>query len=606
MSSTILYKFRSSTTFEALSLRGLSVRLFDVKKAIVKAKKLDGGMDFELEVQDATTNQPYIDESMILPRGTRVIVHRVGAPKGQGFVARMQRAEAGMALQGPASTSSNNSSGYYTIQSHVDNDDDMISTSRVADERELAALMAATETPSVNATAGINRPFVGATASSSFRMAGNTVPPTGRLPSIPRPPSNHIRPNADPEIRAQEQLGMPKKRATGIPRTFLNLSAPSNTDGISEDMDSLPRLQPNAIGFDELVHRGGGQSERASGRDLEYALKLTATTIPEHLQCGICRSVAKNAMLLPWDAEGRTTCETCIRDSLTQNGFRCPLTGNEGVSPDDLIPNMPLRKAVDFFVQGVMDKMEEIVQHQVDEPDYEEDIALSSKDFEGETGDKGVIVSKKTIKEHRSKRNDDDDPFAAGEDDFGGDVFAVEAPDTVQEETVAVEKVVKNSSEKKTSKNSSIIDTTNLSQKKSESDAPIEQKNDIPAKSASKTEPPKESTATQDRRKQRTLPAGYTMGPAMGATATSSPVVQVNRVDDPSSSGGSRGRGGWNTDRGGFRGRGGRGGRFPEKGSKEELEVPRGSGVSGRDSANQSADRAYEVSLYEYVCEVSV
>jgi hypothetical protein len=609
MSSTILYKFRSSTTFEALSLRGLSVRLFDVKKAIVKAKKLESGMDFELEVQDATTNQPYVDESMIIPRGTRVIVHRVGAPKGQGFVARMQRAEAGMALQGPATTSSNNSSGYYTIQSHADNDDDLISTSKVADERELAALMAANESPSLLPNAGINRPFVGATSSSSFRMPGNTAPPMSRLPNVPRPPPTHTRPNADPEIRAQEQLGMPKKRATGIPRTFLNLSASSTADGTSEDADSLPRLQPNALGFDELVHRGGGQSERTSGRDLEYALKLTATTIPEHLQCGICHSVAKNAMLLPWDLEGRTACETCIRDSLTQNGFRCPLTGNEGVSPDDLFPNMPLRKAVDLFVQGVMEKMEDIVQQQVDEPDYEEDVTLTSKDFEGETGDKGVIVSKKTIKEHRSKRHDDDDPFAAGDDDFGGDVFAVEASEIEKEETVPVEKLVKNSSENKTSKSNSTVDTTNLSPKKSESEAPIEQKKNIPAKIASTIEPPKESTTTQDRRKQRTLPAGYTMGPAMGATATPSSAVQVNRTDDSSSASGGRGRGGWNSERGGFRGgggRGGRGGRFPDRGSYEEHDTTRVSGVSGRDLMNQSVDRVHEVSLngykFTYLC----
>ena len=61
-------EFRSSTTFEALPLPGTAARLFDVKKAIVKQKRLDvGGMDFELEVHDANTNQQYVDESMLLP-----------------------------------------------------------------------------------------------------------------------------------------------------------------------------------------------------------------------------------------------------------------------------------------------------------------------------------------------------------------------------------------------------------------------------------------------------------------------------------------------------------------------------------------------------------
>ena len=91
--------------------------------------------------------------------------------------------------------------------------------------------------------------------------------------------------------------------------------------------------------------RRGGQSESAAGtsRDLDYALKVTATDVPEYLQCAICHGVVKNAMILPWDPEGRTTCESCIRDALNQSGFRCPLTDQEGVSPDDLLPNAGLK-----------------------------------------------------------------------------------------------------------------------------------------------------------------------------------------------------------------------------------------------------------------------
>ena len=40
MSSTILYKFRAGTTFEALPLPGSAARLFDVKKGICVAKKV--------------------------------------------------------------------------------------------------------------------------------------------------------------------------------------------------------------------------------------------------------------------------------------------------------------------------------------------------------------------------------------------------------------------------------------------------------------------------------------------------------------------------------------------------------------------------------------
>jgi hypothetical protein len=608
MASTILYKFRSSTTFEALPLPGASARLFDVKKGIVKAKRLESGMDFELEVHDATTNQQYVDESMLLPRGTRLIVHRVGAARGQGFVARMQRAESGMMSNAPLAAST--PSGYYTIESHGDDEDEFVTSNRGADERELAALMAATETPQ-NPMTG-TRPTGGA---SGYRPAGSGPPsqarPGGNFPSR----QQNFRPNADPELRAQEQQGMPKKRATGIPRTFLNLSAPPATDGAfgEGESENIPRLQPNALGFEELVNRGGGQSGNTTGtrRDLDYALKLTATTIPEHLQCGICHSVAKNAMLLPWDLEGRTACETCIRDALTQNGFRCPLTGNEGVSPDDLFPNMPLRKAVDHFVQGVMEKMEDIVKQQVDEPDEDEEAAISSKDFEGDTGDKGVIVSKKTIKEHRSKRHDDDDPFGGGDDDFGGDVFAVEAPvpeEPEQDEMKVGEKVVGKGNDNKNSKNLGSAETNPPLSIEKAAEAPTQSIDD------NKTEQAKDVVLAPERRKQRALPAGYAMGPAGGATGPAggvsgppTPNGAPNRHDDAHNNGDfrGRGRGGRGMDRGGYRGsgRGGRGGRFGGRGRYDEYDGGRGT-YHARDQGYVVGDRGHEVSAF-YACLLS-
>lgn len=92
MTSSILYKFRSPTTFEQLPIPGTCALLFDVKKGIVKAKRLDiGGKDFDLEVHDLITEGIYVDESMLIPRGTRLIVRRVGAARGKGFFTRMQR-----------------------------------------------------------------------------------------------------------------------------------------------------------------------------------------------------------------------------------------------------------------------------------------------------------------------------------------------------------------------------------------------------------------------------------------------------------------------------------------------------------------------------------
>ncbi|KAL7568400.1 hypothetical protein ACA910_012119 [Epithemia clementina (nom. ined.)] len=444
MSSTILYRFRAGTTFEALPLPGSAARLFDVKKAIVLAKKLDqpGSMDFDLSVRDATTDEEFTDENMVLPRGTRLVIQRLVAARGHGFLSRMARHPYGGGGQtgGPASGSGPGAnSQFYTI-SHGD-DDEFVSAAAPAikqEDQELAALRAATDA----ATQAARNSGVGLRSGqhnhANFRpnIAGQGPPPPPP-PQHGRQQGNFVprqRLNADPELREQEKQLMPKKRATGIPRTFLNLNAPPQTGeggGVDAEGNTVPLLQPNVIGFEELVNRGGGQSENAGGtmRDLDYALKLTATIVPEYLQCAICHNVVRDAMILPWDPEGRTTCESCIRDALTQNGFRCPLTGQEGVSPDDLLPNHALRKAAEQFVKGVMEKMEEIEKQQVDEDDDAPSGAGDTKGgghiLDGEGADKGVIISKRTSIADRKKKADEDDPFGAGDDLFGGDVFAV-------------------------------------------------------------------------------------------------------------------------------------------------------------------------------------
>ena len=127
MASTILYKFQAGTNFEALPLPGSAARLFDVKKAIVKAKRLDSGsMEFDLAVRNADTNEDYANEGMLLPRGTRLIVQRLPASRGHGLLARIARNEqAGMGMMGrqqqvPGAAPS----GFYTIDSSARDDDD--------------------------------------------------------------------------------------------------------------------------------------------------------------------------------------------------------------------------------------------------------------------------------------------------------------------------------------------------------------------------------------------------------------------------------------------------------------------------------------------------
>ena len=445
MASQILYKFRSGTTFEALPLPGSSARLLDIKKAIVAAKKLDqGSMDFDLSVKDANSGVEYEDENAHLPRGTRLIVHRLPAQRGQGILAKIARSQQygggyGSAVAGPAQQ--HTPSDFYTIDSRAhDEDEEFVSSAPPPpppptapdinkDEQELARIQAFMETEAAVRT------IPSSSRAMMMRGGRGSGGPAGTGPA-PRAPSGgnfheqqrHFqpRPNADPELRDQEvQL---KKRPTGIPRTFQSLAAPPNAAGEGGSGVAIPQIQPNTIGFDQLVQRGGGQSENASGtkRDLDYAIKVTGTTVPEYLQCAICHGVVRDAMMLPWDTEGRTVCEKCIRDALTQNGFCCPLTQKEGCSPDDLLPNYGLRKAADQFIQDVMKKIQEIEDHaRLEEEIMVPEMGGKGKVLEGDMADGGVLLTRRASAADQKRKTEEEDPFGAGDDDFGGDIFAV-------------------------------------------------------------------------------------------------------------------------------------------------------------------------------------
>jgi len=679
-----MYKFRASTHFESLPMPGTSARLFDVKRAIVRAKKLDkssGGpqLEFDFSVKNAMTHEAYDDESMLLPRGSRLIVQRLPASRGHGLLSKIARSDAGISSIGAHVAYGNTAaaqSGFYTMESHKGEQDEFVdahpavleapesNTDEDGDDsqKELAALNAV-----VQATNGSSTAFSRSAQPGKFRSSagvGGVPLPTMAVPNFKQHNNSHFhsRPNADPELRDQEHRlsQAPKKnRATGIPRTFLNITKQptADPDGTAEGENgddgavdnSMVKLQPNDRGFKALVSRGGGLSGSGVGgkrHDLDYALKITARDIPDHLQCGICSQVVKNAMLISWDTEGRTACEFCMRDGLANNGYRCPLTGNEGVSPDDLFPNIGLRKAAELFEQDVIRCMLEIVEQQ--EADEEEERKISTKyrgtEYEGDSMDKGISMQKKTVVLEKKRRHSDD--FG---DDFGADVFdmsndVVTSINKTEDKAIATnppqnenknEIIVNNSNKsiaesaddsKKSVLNSGHVDSekdidmTNDQSKNVVHSSPFLQKtlNSHPVKksvppgnnlidnqkeASHKKQPPPPTTANRkEMLRKRGVPAGYVMGPAGGPPPKKLSVSSHADTASIGSMGEGRGRVGqgnynhhhggtgeemnWNTfdQGGGFRGRGrGRGGgRFHQEQKPTHVQQMDGGGGGGR------------------------
>lgn len=54
---SIHYKFRSAREYDTITVDGGFISLFDLKKAIIEAKKLGKSLDLDLEVVNAQTNE---------------------------------------------------------------------------------------------------------------------------------------------------------------------------------------------------------------------------------------------------------------------------------------------------------------------------------------------------------------------------------------------------------------------------------------------------------------------------------------------------------------------------------------------------------------------
>ena len=125
-----------------LHFSGPSAKLLDIKKAIVVRHKLDRikGVDFELTVGNASTGEEYGDDSILIHRGTRLILKRLPAERGRGILATIANSDSPL-VKGNGRTSIhrsflpqkahilNSRSACYSIDARNEDDDEFVSSS---------------------------------------------------------------------------------------------------------------------------------------------------------------------------------------------------------------------------------------------------------------------------------------------------------------------------------------------------------------------------------------------------------------------------------------------------------------------------------------------
>ena len=95
--SIVFYKFKSAKDFDTCTFDGTGISVFDLKREIMAAKKLGKGtLDFDLVLNNAQTNEEYLDDQYMIQRNTSVLVSRKPSSKpGKGTAQRYVGAVAG-------------------------------------------------------------------------------------------------------------------------------------------------------------------------------------------------------------------------------------------------------------------------------------------------------------------------------------------------------------------------------------------------------------------------------------------------------------------------------------------------------------------------------
>lgn len=81
MSSTIYYRFRSQKDNSRIAFDGTGLTVFDLKKEIIYANKLEPATDFNLGLYNPDTNEEYADDNQVIARSSSVIARRYPANK---------------------------------------------------------------------------------------------------------------------------------------------------------------------------------------------------------------------------------------------------------------------------------------------------------------------------------------------------------------------------------------------------------------------------------------------------------------------------------------------------------------------------------------------
>lgn len=364
----VYYKFKSAKDYDSVAIDGHFITVANLKEKIFESKHLGRGTDFDLLVTNAQTNEEYLDEAMLIPKNTSVLIRRVpGRP-------RMPIVTEPVIEQDKPKVETNKSDDAVTAKSsflgadpsvmkfpedsewdEFGNDlyaipealpvasnqiQDAPPPSKADEDSKIKALI---DTPALDwqrQTSDGFGPGRGFGRGIGGRMMGGRgfgrgglerkTPPQGYVCHRCKVPGHfiqHCPTNGDPNYDIKRV-----KPPTGIPKSML-MATPDGSYALPSGAVAV--LKPNEAAFEKEIE--GLPSTRSVG------------DLPPELHCPLCKEVMKDAVLTS-KCCFKSFCDKCIRDYIISKSM-C-VCGATNILADDLLPNKTLRDTINRILES--------------------------------------------------------------------------------------------------------------------------------------------------------------------------------------------------------------------------------------------------------------
>uniref|UniRef100_A0A6N2KDR3 DWNN domain-containing protein n=2 Tax=Salix TaxID=40685 RepID=A0A6N2KDR3_SALVM len=371
----VYYKFKSARDYDSISMDGPFISVGTLKEKVFESKHLGRGTDFDLVVTNAQTNEgfyslvdllfaisEYLDEAMLIPKNTSVLIRRVpGRPRLPIVTEQEPKLETKVEDTHPEKgsfTGVDSSAMKYTEDNEWDefgNDlysipdvlpaqsnnppHDVVPTNKADEDDRIKALI---DTPALDwqrqgadgfgAGRGFGRGIAGRMGGRGLRGFGleRKTPPQGYVChrcKIPGHFIQHCSTNGDPNYDVRRV-----RPPTGIPKSML-MATPDGSYALPSGAAAV--LKPNEAAFEKEIE--GLPSTRPVG------------DLPPELHCPLCKEVMKDAVLTS-KCCFTSFCDKCIRDYIIKKS-KC-VCGVLNVLADDLLPNKTLRDTINHILES--------------------------------------------------------------------------------------------------------------------------------------------------------------------------------------------------------------------------------------------------------------